>query len=182
MHLNILCSGYLVRYPLGGQSWHHLQYLVGFKRLGHDVTFFEHYGWPESCFDPARNIMTSDPSYGVAYLQRILRAYGLNDRWCYLAEDGTAYGMPRKRLAKICRECDVYFNLSNINWIPELEYCPRRVLVDRSEEHTSELQSRGHLVCRLLPEKKKSTPSPTCKAVWVRTTVPSCPSSKTKSS
>src|SRR5690625_5168450 len=27
---------------------------------------------------------------------------------------------------------------------------------DRSEEHTSELQSRGHLVCRLLLEKKKS--------------------------
>src|SRR5207253_6716873 len=30
--------------------------------------------------------------------------------------------------------------------------CPRR-----SEEHTSELQSRGHLVCRLLLEKKKKT-------------------------
>src|SRR2546429_7067953 len=30
----------------------------------------------------------------------------------------------------------------------------------RSEEHTSELQSRLHLVCRLLLEKKKST-SPT---------------------
>src|SRR5437870_7296170 len=29
----------------------------------------------------------------------------------------------------------------------------------RSEEHTSELQSRGHLVCRLLLEKKK-TPTP----------------------
>src|SRR5690625_7128689 len=27
--------------------------------------------------------------------------------------------------------------------------------VKRSEEHTSELQSRGHLVCRLLLEKKK---------------------------
>src|SRR6266508_6460237 len=26
----------------------------------------------------------------------------------------------------------------------------------RSEEHTSELQSRGHLVCRLLLEKKKN--------------------------
>src|SRR5690625_6984725 len=26
----------------------------------------------------------------------------------------------------------------------------------RSEEHTSELQSRGHIVCRLLLEKKKS--------------------------
>src|SRR5690625_701858 len=30
--------------------------------------------------------------------------------------------------------------------------------VIRSEEHTSELQSRGHLVCRLLLEKKKHTP------------------------
>src|SRR5690625_6520997 len=27
----------------------------------------------------------------------------------------------------------------------------------RSEEHTSELQSRGHLVCRLLLEKKKKS-------------------------
>src|SRR5690625_6252823 len=31
--------------------------------------------------------------------------------------------------------------------------CP--ILTTRSEEHTSELQSRGHLVCRLLLEKKK---------------------------
>src|SRR5439155_25155124 len=39
--------------------------------------------------------------------------------------------------------------------------CPASVAVwtafeaGRSEEHTSELQSRGHLVCRLLLEKKK---------------------------
>src|SRR5690625_5618568 len=31
----------------------------------------------------------------------------------------------------------------------------RWVSENRSEEHTSELQSRGHLVCRLLLEKKK---------------------------
>src|SRR5690625_2218987 len=29
------------------------------------------------------------------------------------------------------------------------------LILSRSEEHTSELQSRGHLVCRLLLEKKK---------------------------
>src|SRR5690625_5421062 len=33
----------------------------------------------------------------------------------------------------------------------------------RSEEHTSELQSRGHLVCRLLLEKKKTDNSNTTK-------------------
>src|SRR3989449_7271733 len=32
----------------------------------------------------------------------------------------------------------------------------------RSEEHTSELQSRLHLVCRLLLEKKKKEKSPNC--------------------
>src|SRR5690625_4876645 len=32
---------------------------------------------------------------------------------------------------------------------------PAGAFDDRSEEHTSELQSRGHLVCRLLLEKKK---------------------------
>ena len=35
------------------------------------------------------------------------------------------------------------------------------VLEKRSEEHTSELQSRPHLVCRLLLEKKKLTISRT---------------------
>src|SRR5690349_25040442 len=33
---------------------------------------------------------------------------------------------------------------------------PRRRHLDRSEEHTSELQSRRDLVCRLLLEKKKT--------------------------
>src|SRR3989442_4594609 len=37
----------------------------------------------------------------------------------------------------------------------------RRTLV-RSEEHTSELQSRPHLVCRLLLEKKKKPTAMAC--------------------
>src|SRR5437660_10078727 len=37
----------------------------------------------------------------------------------------------------------------------------------RSEEHTSELQSRGHLVCRLLLEKKKKC-HPTERTLRVR--------------
>src|SRR5437870_10983723 len=35
------------------------------------------------------------------------------------------------------------------------EASSRSPAASRSEEHTSELQSRGHLVCRLLLEKKK---------------------------
>src|SRR6266702_8229055 len=44
-------------------------------------------------------------------------------------------------------------------WSWPLPGCPRSagsaIQSPRSEEHTSELQSRGHLVCRLLLEKKK---------------------------
>src|SRR5690348_17569456 len=41
---------------------------------------------------------------------------------------------------------------------PRLEQARNRVLqTARSEEHTSELQSPVHLVCRLLLEKKKKT-------------------------
>src|SRR3712207_7334562 len=36
----------------------------------------------------------------------------------------------------------------------------RRQLLRRSEEHTSELQSRQYLVCRLLLEKKKESAIP----------------------
>src|SRR3712207_8894988 len=60
---------------------------------------------------------------------------------------------------------DVYYRLSvmNIKTIPlndrkdDIEILVNYFIniLDRSEEHTSELQSRQYLVCRLLLEKKK---------------------------
>src|SRR5256886_6591443 len=43
------------------------------------------------------------------------------------------------------------FTLANL----ELAHRSGAVTIDRSEEHTSELQSQSNLVCRLLLEKKK---------------------------
>src|SRR5258707_5359359 len=42
-------------------------------------------------------------------------------------------------------------------------------VVERSEEHTSELQSRQYLVCRLLLEKKKQ-----CRATLASSTATTC--------
>jgi hypothetical protein len=141
MALKIVCSGYLVRHPLGGHSWHHLQYLVGFRRLGHEVTFYEEYGWPDSCYDPARDRMTATPDYGLAYTREVLGRFGLDGRWCYLAEDGTAHGMAPEQLAQACREGDVYFNLSCMNSIAEAGECRRRVAIDTDPVFT---QVGGH--------------------------------------
>src|SRR5439155_22015509 len=53
----------------------------------------------------------------------------------------------------------VYYSFSTLLCTPcsrsqEVALC---LGAQRSEEHTSELQSRGHIVCRLLLEKKKKT-------------------------
>src|SRR5439155_12087952 len=48
------------------------------------------------------------------------------------------------RIEAIARACGAISCATSSSW------------KSRSEEHTSELQSRGHLVCRLLLEKKKN--------------------------
>src|SRR2546430_17688800 len=44
-----------------------------------------------------------------------------------------------------------------VSEIARISLSPARNALDRSEEHTSELQSQSNLVCRLLLEKKKKT-------------------------
>src|SRR5690625_5306134 len=48
-----------------------------------------------------------------------------------------------------------WFGLSSVFYVTSGLLLIGGVIMLRSEEHTSELQSRGHLVCRLLLEKKK---------------------------
>src|SRR5258708_32017734 len=57
------------------------------------------------------------------------------------------------------RSLKVTFSPSGARYVlTDQTIAPPEVLkIDRSEEHTSELQSPDHLVCRLLLEKKKNT-------------------------
>src|SRR5690349_22615451 len=63
-------------------------------------------------------------------------------------------------------------------WRPQLP--PARRPGERSEEHTSELQSRRDLVCRLLLEKKKKKINQTMSETT--DTAPTTPSPTTRSS
>src|SRR5690625_3449807 len=67
--------------------------------------------------------------------------------------DRAAFGYLPRDLKAEMREATTAFLRERTGW----EVDPRDVHEMRSEEHTSELQSRGHLVCRLLLEKKKET-------------------------
>src|SRR2546422_3892783 len=69
-----------------------------------------------------------------------------------------AYPNPKPTPGDVCKGEAERLNQLGLGDAKEFE-----LLETRSEEHTSELQSRLHLVCRLLLEKKKKTPNTTRK-------------------
>src|SRR5438445_913767 len=60
----------------------------------------------------------------------------------------------------ICRTSAAPAGLRRATCRAQATWMAGSALASRSEEHTSELQSRQYLVCRLLLEKKKNSPSP----------------------
>ncbi len=59
--LRILVSGMVAGDPhQGGATWAVLQYVLGFRRLGHDVVLVEKAGYEDSCFDPVERVTGDD--------------------------------------------------------------------------------------------------------------------------
>src|SRR4051812_26311458 len=81
--LRVIVLGYIVRGPLGGLAWHHLQYVLGLRDLGHDVWFIEDSDDYPSCYDPSTDIVSTDATYGLAFASNAFDRFGLGDRWGY---------------------------------------------------------------------------------------------------
>src|SRR5690625_6001344 len=65
--------------------------------------------------------------------------------------------------ARSDRAKELFTNQTRITGAPiAMEHGCRTSIFSRSEEHTSELQSRGHLVCRLLLDKKNIQEDTVC--------------------
>src|SRR5690554_4439089 len=74
------------------------------------------------------------------------------------------YQVSRKRIARLMRKNALVSNYTVAQYKVHKSTCNQAETpnvvdrdFDRSEEHTSELQSRPHLVCRLLLEKKNKS-------------------------
>jgi hypothetical protein len=130
--LRVVVLGYVVRGPLGGLAWHHLQYVLGLSALGHDVHFLEDSDDYPSCSDPSTGAMTVDPSYGLRFAGRCFDRLGLGDRWAYHdAHAGRWHGPAATRIVDACHRADVVLNLSGVNPLrPWCMQAPARVLVD----------------------------------------------------
>ncbi len=121
----------MVRYPLGGNLSWALQWLVGFQRLGHDVYFVEKSGYPSSCFDPLRNVMSDDCTYGVAVLRQLLGRFGFGGRWCFVDAAGRYHGLTRDEIEDVFHSTDLFVDMgTHGSWLAEAKGAKLRVLVE----------------------------------------------------
>ncbi len=120
----------MVRYPVGGMNQWVLTWLVGFKNLGHDVYFVEKSGWPNSCYDLERRVMTDDCSYGVKVVSERLRSFGLKDKWCFVDAAGQYHGLDKKSVETVFESANVFVDLEWNEWLTEAERADMRVHVD----------------------------------------------------
>ncbi len=134
--LRIIVSGYVVRYPLAGNVWAHLQYVIGLARLGNDVWFVEEAGWPESCYDPEQNRMTSDPAYGVRVLTGLLARHGLAEKWAYRDTFGEWHGLPGAQVDEVIAGADLFLDVGGTGYLPQMRYAKRRAYIDMDPAFT----------------------------------------------
>lgn len=129
--MRILVTGLIGQYAFGGVTWDYIQYLLGFRDLGHDVWYLEDTAtW---AYDPVRQEPSSDCSYNVNYLERVMHEFDLGDRWIYRNEaDGRYHGAATGEQADaLIASADVLVNVSGACWLREVSASvPRKLFVD----------------------------------------------------
>src|SRR5690625_5852950 len=110
--------------------------------------------------DDSRRIIIANPTNPASYMGQIFR--NEDSAW----SKHTISVLESPNFTKEAKELpeEVLKRLSGPQYVEDMKKDHGET--DRSEEHTSELQSRGHLVCRLLLEKKKQSQRSTL--LWSR--------------
>ncbi len=129
--MRIIVTGLVGQYALGGVVWDYVQYLLGFRALGHEVWYLEDTGmWP---YHREREEICDDCSSNVRHLAEILADFDLGDRWIYRNEpDGKYHGIEDAALAeKTIAEADVFVNVSGACWLREASSkIPKKLFID----------------------------------------------------
>lgn len=118
--MRIIITGLVGQYPFGGVIWDYLQYLLGFRSLGHEVLYLEDSGaWP---YDPVAGTITADCSFALQSLQKIFTDFDLANSWVYRnGADGKFYGAGEKVAREWLRHGDLLVNVSSAGWLRDYD-------------------------------------------------------------
>lgn len=128
--LKIVVGGYIVAYPFGGMTWHHLNYLLGLHALGHEVWFLEDSGSYSLPYNPKTGTCAADSTYGRKYLEDIFAQYHLPLRYCYYSEfEDRHYGLAQPQLHELLASADVLLCVSGVTPLRSDRPRPRHTVV-----------------------------------------------------
>jgi hypothetical protein len=151
--MRVLIGSWMVRYPLGGNLSWTLQWLLGFRLLGHDVYMVEKSGYPNSCFDPSRGVMSDDCSFGAAAVDALLRRFDLADRWGFVDAAGDYHGLPSARVRALFESADLFVDLGTHGaWLDNVPDGCVTVLVDGEPAATQMKREAQRTAGESLPE------------------------------
>lgn len=178
--MRILLSGLMAGVPYqGGATWAVLQYLLGFKRLGHDVCFVE----PVEAGALRPNGTDLAGSTNAAYFRSVVEQFELAESAALLVKDTTeTFGLSYSKLARIAAGADVLFNISGMLTDERLlSRIPRRVYLDLDPAfiqiwHTQgidmHLDGHTHFVTIARALGQPDCHIPTCGRSWISTFQP----------
>ncbi len=118
--MRVVVTGLVGQYPFGGVIWDYLQYLLGFRSLGHEVLYLEDSGaWP---YDPEAGTITDDCSFALRSLKKIFSDFDLPDAWVYRnGADGKFYGAGESKAREWLRHGDLLVNVSSAGWLRDYD-------------------------------------------------------------
>jgi hypothetical protein len=129
--MTIILAGAIGRSGLGGQAWAYLQYLIGFRALGHDVYYLEDCGETSWVWNWDIGEWTEDPVFPAAYVRDCLEPFDFKDRWTYRTST-TCAGMSLEQLHAVCGRADLLIMraIPLWDWRPEYDRPRRRIFID----------------------------------------------------
>jgi hypothetical protein len=129
--IKVVVCGYMTRFPLAGMMLAYFHYVLGLKRLGHEVVYLETSGWPQSCFDPESGTWGEDPRTGLRAVHDLFARHSLDVSVLYIDQErDIVFNAEREDVRAAVAAADLVLNLGGVNDLPEFELCGRHVLVD----------------------------------------------------
>jgi hypothetical protein len=108
----IVVMGFMGSMPIAGVIWQHIHYIVGLRRLGHDVYYVEDSA--RIPYNPQTFETSNDFGYAAQVLTQLANEFGFEHRWgfCarYLPGNPTA-GLRLKRIQQLYLEADAILNV-----------------------------------------------------------------------
>jgi len=112
LNRTVVVAGSVAQRPgNGGHTWVFLQYLLGFRKLGWEVLFLDRLE-PEMSVDAAGRPAPLERSVNVAYVERVLRAFDLGERWAVFHGEGAMAGMSRARVLEEAARAALVINVN----------------------------------------------------------------------